>query len=147
MFAFIVSYVFYGFNMFHIDSLAVFLNSLYLIVSDDGRREPTCCLFLSSNISWISELNDDYYDRTDYCNQGQWLSCSVKHSCADLCVIYSQCHRRSKNVEKCLVCTLQKGSINFNQTCTDISLGNAERVDKILVTLTPFSRSQEVKEC
>ena len=58
---------FYGFNMFDIDSLAVFLN---LIVSDDGQRKRTCCLFLSLNISWMSELIDDYYDRTDYCNQG-----------------------------------------------------------------------------
>ena len=56
--------------MFHIDSLAVFLNRLYLTVSDDGRQKRTCCLFLSLNISWISELNNDFYDRTDYCNQG-----------------------------------------------------------------------------
>ena len=42
---------------------------------------------------------------------------------------------------------LQKRSIYLNQTCTDISLGSAKRVDKILVTLTSFSRSQEVKEC
>ena len=35
----------------------------------------------------------------------------------------------------------------FNQTCTDISLGNAKRVDKILVTLTRLSRSLKVKEC
>ena len=39
MFAFIVSYGFYGFNMFAIDSLAVFLNHLYLIVSDDGWQK------------------------------------------------------------------------------------------------------------
>ena len=90
MFAFVVSYGFYGFNMFDIDSLAVFLNRLYLIVSDGGRQKKlviyekqTCCLFLSSNISWISEL------RADYCNQGHWLSCSVKHSSDDLCVAYS----------------------------------------------------------
>ena len=94
MFAFIVSYVFDVFFLyiyiyiFGIDSLAVFLNHLYLIVRDSGRRKRTCCLFLSSNISWISRV-DDYYDRTDYCNQGQWLSCSVMHSCADLCVTYS----------------------------------------------------------
>ena len=45
------------------------------------------------------------------------------------------------------VLNLQKRSIYFNQTCTGISLGNAKRVNKILVTLTPFSRSQKVKEC
>ena len=28
----------------------------------------------------------------------------------------------------------QKSSIYFNQTCTDVSLGNAKRVDKILMT-------------
>ena len=89
MFAFIASYGFMIFNIFDIDSLAVFLNHLYLIISDSSRRKRTCCLFLSSNISWISELIDDYYDRTDYCNEGQWLSCSVKHSCADLCVACS----------------------------------------------------------
>ena len=55
--------------MFDSDSLAVFLN-LIVIVSDDGQRKRTCCLFLSLNISWMSELIDDYYDRTDYCNQG-----------------------------------------------------------------------------
>ena len=38
MFVFIVSYGLYGFNMFDIDSLAAFLNCLYLIVRDDGRR-------------------------------------------------------------------------------------------------------------
>ena len=93
MFAFIVSYVFMFFfiYIFDIDSLAVFLNHLYLIVSDSGWRKQIYCLFLSSNISWISRVIDDYYERTDYCNQGQWLSCSVKlkHSCADLCVAYS----------------------------------------------------------
>ena len=30
--------VLYGVNTFDIDSLAVFLNHLYLIVSDEGRR-------------------------------------------------------------------------------------------------------------
>ena len=69
------------FNRFDIDSLAVFLNPLYQIVSDRGWSKRTCCPFLSSNISWISELIDDYYDRTDHCNQGQWVSCSDKHSC------------------------------------------------------------------
>ena len=80
MFAFMVSYDFMVFNRFDIDSLAVFLNHLYLIVSNSS---------LSLNISWICELIDDYYDRTDHCNQEQWLSCSDKHSCADLCVGYS----------------------------------------------------------
>ena len=42
---------------------------------------------------------------------------------------------------------LQKGSIYFNRTCTDISLGNVKRVDNILVTMTPFSGSTKVKEC
>ena len=42
---------------------------------------------------------------------------------------------------------LQKRSICFNQTCIDISLGNVKRGGMILVTLTPFSRSQKVKEC
>ena len=42
--------------MFDIDSLAVFLKRLYLIVSDDDRRKRTCCLFLSLNISRMSEL-------------------------------------------------------------------------------------------
>ena len=37
MFAFMVSYGFMVFNRFDIDSLAVFLNLLYLIVSDSGR--------------------------------------------------------------------------------------------------------------
>ena len=74
MLAFLVSYGFYGFDMFDIDSLAVFLNCLYLIVSDDSLGKQTCCLFLSlNNIIWLSELIDDYYDRNDYCNQGQWL--------------------------------------------------------------------------
>ena len=89
MFAFIVSYVFYCFNMFDIDSHAVFSNRLYLIVSDDGRRKRTCCLSLSLNNIWMSELIDEYYDRTDYCKQGQLLSCSVRLSCANLCVAYS----------------------------------------------------------
>ena len=35
------------------------------------------------------ELIDDNYDKADYRNQGQGLSCSVKHSCTDLCVEYS----------------------------------------------------------
>ena len=35
---------------------------------------------------------------------------------------------------------LQKRSIYFNHTCTDLSLENVKKVDKILVTLTPFSR-------
>ena len=73
--------------MFHIDSLAVFFNPLDQIVSDDGWRKQTCCLFLSLNNIWISELIDDYYDRTDYCNQGHWLSCCVKLSCA-ICVLH-----------------------------------------------------------
>ena len=37
MFAFMVSYGFTVFNRFDIDSLAVFLNHLYLIVSNSGR--------------------------------------------------------------------------------------------------------------
>ena len=58
MFAFIVSYVFDGFfDISDIDSLAVFLNHLYLIVSDSGWRKQTCCLFLSLNILWISRVN------------------------------------------------------------------------------------------
>ena len=50
MFAFIVSYGFFMFffcfflYIFDIDSLAVFLNHLNLIVSDSGRRKRTCCL-------------------------------------------------------------------------------------------------------
>ena len=55
MFAFIVSYVFdVYFYIFVIDSLAVFLNHSYLILSDSGRRKQTCCLFLSFYILWIS---------------------------------------------------------------------------------------------
>ena len=38
MFAIIVPMVLYGLNTFYIDSFAVFLSCLYLIVSDDGRR-------------------------------------------------------------------------------------------------------------
>ena len=45
------------FYIFDIDSLAVFLNHLYLIVSDSGWQKRTCCLFLSSNISWIGRVN------------------------------------------------------------------------------------------
>ena len=37
--------VLYGVNTFDIDSLAVFLNRLYLIVSDDGRRFVVVLLF------------------------------------------------------------------------------------------------------
>ena len=55
------------------------------------------------------------------------------------------CQRMLKNALSAL--HLQKRSIYVNKTCTDISLGNAKRVDKILMTLTPFSRSQKVKEC
>ena len=55
MFAFIVSYVFDVFFIFDIDSLAVFLNHLYLIVSDSGRRKGTCYLFLSSNIEYFMD--------------------------------------------------------------------------------------------
>ena len=84
MFAFVVSCIF--FMVFNISD--IFLNHLFLIISTVvGENELV--VFLSSNISWINELTDDYYDRTDYCNQGQWFSCSVKHSCADLCVAYS----------------------------------------------------------
>ena len=39
---------------------------------------------------------------------------------------------------------LLKGKMDFNQTCTDISSENAKN-GYILVTLTLFSRSQEVK--
>ena len=40
-----VFYVFFLYiYIFDIDSLAVFLNHLYLIVSDSGRRKQTCCL-------------------------------------------------------------------------------------------------------
>ena len=37
--------VVYGFNTFYIDSFAVFLSRLYLIVIDDGRRfvVVVCC--------------------------------------------------------------------------------------------------------
>ena len=41
---------------------------------------------------------------------------------------------------------LQKRLIYFNQTCTDISLGNAKRVDKILMTLAPFSGHRRSKK-
>ena len=46
MFVFIVSYGFYyGFNMFDINLLAVFLNLLYLIVSDDGRQKKKIVIY------------------------------------------------------------------------------------------------------
>ena len=77
------------FYIFDNDSLAVFLNHSYLIVSDSGRQKKNLLPLPVIDYSWISQVNDDYFDRADYCNQGQWLSCSVKHSCADLCVAYS----------------------------------------------------------
>lgn len=44
---------------------------------------------------------------------------------------------------------LLKGWINFNQNCIIYILGNAKEVIGLLdlVTLAPFSKSQEVKEC
>ena len=62
--------------IFDIDSLAVFLNHLYLIHSDSGLRKRTCYLFLCHRIfhgfhgHGKAEFIDDYFDRTDYCNQG-----------------------------------------------------------------------------
>ena len=53
------------------DSLEVFLNCLYLIVSDNGRAKTNLLpLPVIKSISLMSELIDDYYGRTDYCNQG-----------------------------------------------------------------------------
>ena len=47
----------------------------------------------------------------------------------------------------CLHSISKRDQFILNQTCTDVSLGNAKRVDKILMTLTLFSMSQKVKEC
>ena len=77
------------FDIFDIDSLAVFSKHLYLIVSDSVRENELVTSSCHRIFHGYAELIDAYYDRTDYCNQGQWLSCSVKHSCADLCVAYS----------------------------------------------------------
>ena len=63
MFAFIVSYVFkfvFFIHILDIDSLTVFLNHLYLIVSDSQTvvyENELYCLFMSLNISWISRVN------------------------------------------------------------------------------------------
>ena len=46
---------------------------------------------------------------------------------------------------------LLNGWMDFNQTCImrlhEYMIGRCKRTDKILMTFTPFSRSQEVKEC
>ena len=87
-------FFFMVFNIFDIDSLAVFLNHLYLIVSDSGRQKRTCCLFLSSNISWISKLIDDYYYRADYCSQGQWGFLALSSIAAPIYVLHIRiCHK------------------------------------------------------
>ena len=61
---------------------------------------------------------------------------------------YFQGHRRSEMLKNGLSEPyLLNGWMDFNQTCINISLGDGKETDKILVTLTSFSRSQEVVAC
>lgn len=62
--------------------------------------------------------------------------------------LYFQGHRRSINVEKCLLCLyLLKGWMDLKQTCRDILLGNAKEIIRLKWPRPYLSKSQEVKEC